>query len=66
MTSLYREFATQAQIDARYNPSLKLADPTSKRAGKKTVACPQTRSRRRCWSAASTTLHRCATVIFSR
>lgn len=29
MTSLYREFASQAQIDAQYNPSLKLTDPTA-------------------------------------
>ncbi len=28
MTPLYREFATQAQLDAQYNPSLKLADPS--------------------------------------
>jgi len=27
MTTLYREFATQAQIDAQYNPAIKLADP---------------------------------------
>jgi arylformamidase len=29
MTPLYREFETQAQIDAQYNPSLHLADPTA-------------------------------------
>jgi arylformamidase len=29
MTPLYREFETQAQIDAQYNPSIKLADPTA-------------------------------------
>jgi arylformamidase len=29
MTPLYREFETQAQIDAQYNPSLKLADVTA-------------------------------------
>ncbi len=29
MTNLYREFDTQAQIDAQYNPSLKLADATA-------------------------------------
>jgi arylformamidase len=29
MTPLYREFETQAQIDAQYNPSLHLTDPTA-------------------------------------
>jgi arylformamidase len=29
MTTLYREFASQAQIDAQYNPAIKLADPTA-------------------------------------
>lgn len=29
MTPLYREFDTQAQIDAQYNPAIKLADPTA-------------------------------------
>lgn len=29
MTKLYREFDSQAQIDAQYNPSLKLADATA-------------------------------------
>ncbi|PKO59727.1 MAG: esterase [Betaproteobacteria bacterium HGW-Betaproteobacteria-18] len=29
MTPLYREFETQAQIDAQYNPAIKLADPTA-------------------------------------
>jgi arylformamidase len=29
MTRLYREFETQAQIDAQYNPSIKLADLTA-------------------------------------
>ncbi|MDP1529930.1 alpha/beta hydrolase [Rhodoferax sp.] len=27
MTTLYREFASQAQIDAQYNPAIKLPDP---------------------------------------
>lgn len=27
MTTLYREFETQAQIDAQYNPAIKLAEP---------------------------------------
>ena len=29
MATLYREFATQAQLDAQYNPAIKLADPTT-------------------------------------
>ena len=29
MSPLYREFETQAQIDAQYNPSLHLTDPTA-------------------------------------
>ncbi len=29
MTTLYREFETQAQIDAQYNPSVHLADPAA-------------------------------------
>jgi arylformamidase len=29
MTSLYREFETQAQIDAQYNPSITLTDPAA-------------------------------------
>ncbi len=29
MTHLYREFETQAQIDAQYNPSIKLDDPAA-------------------------------------
>ena len=29
MTNLYREFQTQAQIDAQYNPAIKLADLTA-------------------------------------
>lgn len=29
MTALYRDFETQAQIDAQYNPSLKLANPAA-------------------------------------
>jgi arylformamidase len=29
MTPLYREFTSQVQIDAQYNPSLHLADPTA-------------------------------------
>jgi len=28
-TFLYRDFATQAQLDAQYNPSIKLADPAA-------------------------------------
>jgi len=118
MTSLYREFATQAQIDAQYNPSLKLPYPTAPgrnyaaqsavartqlqgildvpygptlaetldifcadvpnapvfvfihggywRAGSKTTACRKTPSRRHCWSAAFTTLRRCATATCRR
>ena len=29
MAALYREFTEQAQIDAEYNPSLKVADPAA-------------------------------------
>lgn len=29
MTNLYREFQNQAQIDAQYNPAIKLVDPTA-------------------------------------
>ncbi|MDD3935774.1 alpha/beta hydrolase [Rhodoferax sp.] len=29
MTPLYREFETQAQLDAQYNPAIKLTDPTA-------------------------------------
>ena len=29
MTPLYREFETQAQLDAQYNPAIKLPDPTA-------------------------------------
>lgn len=29
MANLYREFDTQAQIDAQYNPAIKLADPSA-------------------------------------
>ena len=29
MTTLYRDFATQAQLDAQYNPAIKLTDPTA-------------------------------------
>jgi len=29
VATLYREFATQAQLDAQYNPAIKLADPTT-------------------------------------
>jgi len=29
MTPLYREFTTQAQLDAQYNPAIRLADPTA-------------------------------------
>jgi arylformamidase len=29
MPPLYREFETQAQLDAQYNPAIKLADPTA-------------------------------------
>ena len=47
MTALYREFETQAQIDAQYNPSLKLADATA--PGKHYAAqSAQARARLRC------------------
>jgi len=29
MSTLYRDFDNQAQIDAQYNPAIKLADPSA-------------------------------------
>ena len=47
MRPVYREFATQAQLDAQYNPSIALSDPTA--PGRHFVAlAQQTRAKLRC------------------